>query len=154
MPHAPIIGLIFFFRKRLAILAKRTPPTVSNTKATAPRARIFSTSNVRMFSAVIVAPTVMPRKSVTRLDSSFCAAFDRESQTPETFSMLPNMSAPISGTEIGARMPAKRTTMNGKRNFAVQETGFSSLNPMRILLSCFVVISLTIGGWMIGTRDM
>ena len=39
------------------------------------------------------------------MDSSFCAAFDRESQTPETFSMLPNMSAPISGTEIGARMP-------------------------------------------------
>ena len=31
---------------------------------------------------------------------------------------------------------------------------FSSLNPMRILLSCFVVISLTIGGWMMPTALM
>ena len=154
MPHAPIIGLIFFLRKRFTTFAKRTPPTVSKTKATAPSARIFKTSSVRIFSAVMVAPTVMPRKRVTRFESSFCAVSESESQTPETFSILPNISAPMSGTEIGARIPAKRTTMKGKRNLTVQDIGFSSRYAIWILRSCFVVKSFTIGGWMIGTSDI
>ena len=56
--------------------------------------------------------------------------------------------------EIGARIPAKRTTMNGKRNLTVQDTGFSSRYAIWILRSCFVVKSFTIGGWMIGTSDI
>ena len=64
------------------------------------------------------------------------------------------MSAPMSGTEIGARIPAKNTTMKGKRKRAIQDTGFSSLYAIRIRLSRFVVSSLIIGGWIIGTRDI
>ena len=154
IPQAPIMGFSFCLRKRFASFAKSTPPTVSKINAAAPRIRIFRTSRVRIFSAVIVAPTVIPRKSVTRLASSFCAVLARESTTPDTFSILPNMSAPMSGTEIGARIPAKSTTIKGKRKRAVHDTGFSSLYAMRIRLSCFVVSSLIIGGWIIGTRDI
>ena len=64
------------------------------------------------------------------------------------------MRAPMRGTEMGARMPAIRTTIRGNRKRAVQETGFSALKGMRIMRSFFVVSSLTMGGWIMGTRDM
>ena len=64
------------------------------------------------------------------------------------------MRAPIRGTEIGARIPAISTTIRGNRKRAVQETGFSALKGMRIRRSFFVVKSFTMGGWIIGTRDI
>ena len=58
------------------------------------------------------------------------------------------------GTEMGARIPATSTTMRGKRNRAVQDTGLSARKGMRIRRSAFVVMSFTIGGWIMGTRDI
>ena len=60
--------------------ATSTPPAVSNTNATSPSARIMSVCAVRKASACILTAMVSPRKSVTRLESVFCAVSDRAVQ--------------------------------------------------------------------------
>ncbi len=98
----------------------------------------------------MVAPMVMPRSSVTMLDSSFCAALFSRSRTPLSLIRLPNIRSPISGALMGAMMAAITVTRMGKRIMAVLLT-FFSLNSILIWRSLFVVSARMTGGWMIAT---
>ena len=71
IPAAPIMGLIFFLRKRFKNFAKSTPPAVSKMNATRPRRRMSIVLNVRNFSAFIWEAIVIPRKMVMRFASTF-----------------------------------------------------------------------------------
>ena len=125
IPQAPIIGLILLGLIILYSFAKRTPPAVSNTNATAPNAIIKATSKVKNLSADIVPPITIPNNKVTRLANSFCAQLERFSTQPATFRRLPNIKLPINATDIGATIPAITTIIIGNKNLVVLDTGSS-----------------------------
>jgi len=153
MPAAPIMGLTFFLVKRFMILPKITPPAVSKINAARPSARIMAVLSVMKDAACMLAATVMPSIRVIRFASTFCAVSEREPSTPHSRMRLPNIRKPTSATERGAKMPAMTVTMIGKRIFVDCET-LLPVYSIRMLRSFFVVSSLMIGGWTIGTSAM
>ena len=107
---------------------------------------------VTNFSAASLEPTAMPSMIVTMLMSAFCIVSLRRSTTPLSLAMLPNMSAPMSGTALGSSRPQRITTTSGKTTFSIFFTGRSCF--MCILRSFSVVQSFISGGWMTGTSAM
>ena len=128
------------------------PPMVPTAKATTPRIMMPAVWPVTNFSAASFEPTAMPSMIVTMLQRAFCIVSERRSTTPLSFAMLPNMSAPMSGTAEGSRRPQRMTTTSGKTTFSIFLTGRSCF--MWILRSASVVHSFMSGGWMTGTRAM
>ena len=117
MPAAPIMGFSFLpsGKKRFSSLANSTPPAVSKTKATRPRARISRVSGRTNLSAVICPATVRPSRMVIRLASTFWAVSLRAFSTPHSRSRLPNMRKPTRATLAGATSPAMTVTRMGNR---------------------------------------
>ena len=120
--------------------------------AISPSAMILIVATVRKDSALIVAPTDMPRNIVVALSTSFWAASERRSVHPHSRRRLPNMSIPTSGTDAGRTRPQATVETIGKRMRSVLVTGRSC--SILIPRSFFVVRSLITGGWMSGTSDM
>ena len=70
-PAEPIRGFIFPPDSQFIILAVISPPQVDIANATRPRAMMRSVVGFRKFSAIAVAPTVIPRNIVTIFIISF-----------------------------------------------------------------------------------
>jgi hypothetical protein len=70
-PADPIRGLILLFKNRFINLAINTPDAVDTAKAAKPKAIIPRVSAARKYSALAVAPTVIPKKIVTILIREF-----------------------------------------------------------------------------------
>ena len=117
--------------------------------ATTPMTRILSVCQLRKASAVAVAPTEMPRKTVTMFISSFCTVLLRRSTTPHSRMRLPSIRLPISGAAEGSSRETKIVTMMGKMIFSVLLTSRSCF--ISIWRSFLVVSSFMMGGWMTGT---
>ncbi len=115
-PAEPIRGLILSLKNLFITFASKMPEAVPMAKATTPSARIASVFGVRKFSAVAVAPTVVPRKMVTILISAFWAVSSRRAVTPLSRKRLPSISMPIrelaAGTTRVTTMVTITTTMN------------------------------------------
>ena len=122
IPAAPTIGLIFTFLNRFRNLAKSTPPMVSMTNATSPKAMIMRVWRFQNWSAVILTEMVSPRRIETRLTSSFCAELLSLSRTPHSLRRLPNIRNPTRGREAGAMNPATTMMMIGNRILVSFET--------------------------------
>ena len=114
IPAAPTMGLIFSFKNRFISFAKRTPPTVSNTKANKPIVMISRVSTLTKLSACMLKEIVMPRRSVIRLVRETCAVSDRLVRTPHSLIRLPNIKKPTRDTEEGAMNPTMKVTTIGK----------------------------------------
>ena len=113
---------------------------------------ILMVSRFRKVAAVVVEPTLMPRKMVMMFISSLFAAFARRSITPDSFMRLPSIRQPTSGT-VDGRSSAQSTVQRiGKMIFSLFET----MRSVSILIrrSLLVVRARMIGGWMIGTSAM
>ena len=146
------MGLILPFVNTFITWPKITPPAVLNINAISPRTIILIVSSLRKESALIVAPTEMPRKIVVAFRTSFCAAWLRRSVHPHSRRRLPNISIPIRGTAGGRISPQAIVEIIGKRILSVRDTGRSC--SIFIERSAFVVKSLIIGGWIRGTSDI
>ncbi len=131
-PAEPISGLIGFLREtRFINLAIRTPPAVETAKATTPKARILSVPACRNRSPVMVMPTEEPRKMVTTLMISFCAALLSRSVTPHSRKKLPNISMAMSAEAAGTSSTQAMVTMMTKVSFSAFETLRSERMRMR-----------------------
>lgn len=73
-------------------------------------------------SAFILNATEMPKSSVTRFASSFCALPERLSSTPHSRTRLPNIRKPMSSADLGAIVPATMVTKIGKMIFVALGT--------------------------------
>lgn len=93
-----------FCTTRLAIGNAEIPLAVSPANATSPRIIIRNVCVVRKFSAVMLAPTLIPSRSVTMFESSFCATEESFSNTPHSRSRFPNIRNPIRAATSGIRM--------------------------------------------------
>ena len=94
-----------------------------------------------------VKATVIPKKSVIRLASTFCAVSDSELSTPHSRSRLPNIKKPISATESGAARPAIMPSPSiGNRMRVVLLILNLGLYFMRMRRSALVVIRRYAGG--------
>ena len=96
--------------------------------------------------ATIVEPIVIPNSRDTRLVSSFCAALESLSTTPDSLSKLPNINDPTSARLIGATNPAISVSIMGNRILVVFDTVLDSDTGIRILRSSEVVKALMTGG--------
>ena len=90
---------------------------------------------------------------VTRLASTFCAVSDSEFSTPHSRIRLPNIRKKISSADPGATNAAIIRITMGNRIFVRLLTA-AGLYSSRICRSFFVVSSLMIGGWIMGTSAM
>ena len=70
-PAEPMRGLIFPPESLYMSLPTRRPPIVEKQKAVSPRATILIVSSERKREAAVVAPTEMPRKTVTMFIRAF-----------------------------------------------------------------------------------
>ena len=131
-------------------MASSTPPAVPPLKAMTPNSRMDKVSILRKASAVAVAPTLMPRKMVTMLISSFWAVLLRRSTTPHSRNRLPSISRPIKGAAEGRSRETKMVTTMGNTIFSAWETGRSCFMTMQ--RSSLVVRARMMGGWITGTR--
>jgi len=122
----------------------RSPPTVLNMNAARPRKTMPSVCPVKKVSALAVAPTVTPKKTVTMLISAFCTVEERRSTTPDSLKRLPSISMPISGATDGSNSTQKTVTMIGKQIFSSLET--SRIWSITTSRSFFVVSARISGG--------
>ena len=155
IPQAPSIGfsLLSFFRNRFKNFAKRTPQTISPTKAIRPRSIIERVWRCKNSFPRIEAPTERPKSKVTMFAISFCADFVIFSKMPLSFIRLPSIKKPISGEACGTIMLTMMVVSIGKAIIFHWEMVRSFVGTLR-LRSFFVVRSFMVGGMIIGTRDM
>src|SRR5690606_3670830 len=97
-------------------------------------------------SAVIVLAIVIPRRIVTKLDSSFCAERDNLFKTPHTRIKFLNIRNPISTSDEGAIIPAAIVITIGNAIRAFLEIFLLLLPVIRINLSFLEVSNLITGG--------
>ena len=149
-PAAPINGLILFFENKFIIFANITPEAVPNTNATRPISKIPNDESCINLSADICIPTPKPKNIVTMFNNSFCIVLDNLSTTPISFMKLPNVNAPINGTDDGTKRTHKQRTIKGKSIFSILLT---SLNCCILMQRSFFVVKARItGGWINGTN--
>ena len=91
----------------------------------------------------MVAPTLMPRNSVTIFIRAFWATSLSRSVTPVSFSRLPNIRQPIRGAVEGSSSTTKIVTTIGNRIFSVLLT---SRSCVIFTLRSFSVVSARIMG--------
>ena len=82
-------------------------------------------SFLRKVAPTAVAPTEMPRKSVTMFINAFWAVSERRSVTPVSFRRFPNIRQPSSPATEGSSITVNTVTMMGKMIFSVLETSLS-----------------------------
>ena len=121
-------------------------------KATIPSSKMPKVSVVRNLSDWSLDPTDKPSKIVVMLQNSFCRVLDKRSATPDSFTKLPKVSAPINGAAEGSSKAHISRITSGNKIFSRLDTGRSCC--MRILRSSWVVSSFIMGGWIIGTNAM
>ena len=73
-------------------------------------------------SALILKEMVIPKSSVIKLASSFCAVLDRLFNTPHSLTRLPNIRKPTSATDDGEMKPTMMVTMMGNAIFVPLDT--------------------------------
>src|SRR5574344_1723525 len=150
IPAAPIIGLIFFLRKRLMNFANNTPPIESSMNAASPSAMMSNVSAETNCSACMLNETLMPRSRVIKFVRAVRAVSASESSTPHSRTRLPNMRKPTSDTEAGAMSPVIMVTTTGN----AMRTPFDTSLPLYSILiirSFFVVTILIASGCTTGT---
>ncbi len=110
---------------------------------------VFSVKN---WSPAMVAPTEMPRNTVTMFIRAFCTVSLRRSVTPHSRHRLPSIRQPISGAVEGSSSTQKMVTTMGKMIFSVLLTSLAWV--MTTSRSFLVVNSFISGGWIMGIRAM
>ncbi len=80
---------------------------------------------VRNVSALAVAPSVVPRKMVIKLISSFCAVFDSLSTTPDSLRIFPSISMLTRVAAEGNMRATRIVTTTANRILSVFDTGLS-----------------------------
>ena len=93
---------------------------------------------------------VIPKSKVIMFEKVVCAVSERDLRTPHSLSKLPNINIPTSESESGAIKPAHTVTIIGNKIRISWGTCFA-LYFILIVLSFFVVQSLTTAGCTIGT---
>ena len=109
-------------------------------------------SQLRNASALVVAPTEVPRRITTIYIMALDAVSASCPTTPDSLNRLPSISMPTRGAVDGSMRHTTMVTMMGNRIFSSLDTGRSC--SILILRSCSVVKNFMIGGWMIGTKAM
>ena len=143
-PAEPMSGLTLPLVARHISLPNKTPPAVPTAKATRPSPTILSVSTFKNASALVVAPTDVPRMITTMYISALEAVSASCLTTPLSLKRLPSMSIPISGAVEGRISTTTIVTTIGKRIFSSFDTGRSC--SILILRSFSVVRSFMIGG--------
>ena len=153
MPAAPISGFILPPLRKHISLPSNTPQAVSRIIATRPRANTLRVISRTKVSPDIVAPMLIPSRSVTMLASSFWAVLLSRATTPHSLRKLPSISMPIRGAPLGASRDTKMVTIIGNRILTTGRTDIFD-TPILIIRS-FLVVSIRItGGWISGTSDI
>ena len=109
-------------------------------------------SQLRNASALVVAPTEVPRRMTTMYIMALEAVSASCPTTPDSLNRLPSISIPTRGAVEGRIRHTTIVTMMGNRIFSSLETGRSC--SILILRSLSVVSNFMIGGWIMGTRAM
>ena len=143
-PAEPMSGLILPWVALHIILPNRTPAAVPNAKAIRPNATIFKVSQFRNASALVVAPTEVPRRITTIYIMALEAVSVSWRTTPDSLNRLPSISIPTKGAVVGRIRHTTIVMMMGNRIFSSLETGRSC--PILIFLSFSVVKSFMMGG--------
>ena len=112
----------------------------------------MTVSQLRNASALVEAPTEVPKRMTTIYISALEAVSVSCLTTPDSLNRLPSISIPTKGAVEGRIRHTMVVTMIGNRIFSSLDTGLSC--SILIFRSSSVVRSFMIGGWMIGTRAM
>src|SRR5665648_861439 len=159
-PVAPINGLIFFLVKRLWILTNMMPPKIEMANARNPPTIIIKVLKSRKTWAVMVAPTVNPRKIVAVFSiEPVAASLSLATLIPISFSRVAKSNIPIRGTDEGTKSEITIPRTIGKAIFtALKFLIFSfvgyclSIAFMLIKSSLLEHVSRTTSGIITGTN--
>ena len=143
-PAEPISGLIFPPDSLHITCPSMTPPKVPKAKAARPSTTIFKVATLRKFSALVEAPTDVPRRITTIYIRALEAVSVSCLTTPHSLKRLPSISMPTSGAVVGRIMHTTIVMTIGKRIFSSLVMGRSC---SILILRCFSVVkAFMIGG--------
>ena len=109
-------------------------------------------SQLRKASALVVAPTEVPRRITTIYISALDAVSVSCLTTPDSRKRFPSINIPTNGAVVGRITHTTIVTMIGNRILSSLDTGLNC--SILILRSFSVVRSFMIGGWITGTKAM